>query len=67
MSRCPVCDVRVGPCVDEHGNALPSHHVERTIATVRGVPDHAAEATRLRQERTQEMRRIMAARKGSGQ
>lgn len=58
--RCPVCAIRVGPCVDEHGNSLPSPHVSRTIATVRAVPDHAAEATRLREE----WRKGVAAKRG---
>ena len=29
MRRCDVCQVRVGPCVDENGVALEQYHVAR--------------------------------------
>jgi len=54
--RCPVCDVRVGPCLDEHGAPMAQYHDARVRAEAsERVGDYAAEAVRLR-----------AAQKGSG-
>ena len=55
-ARCPVCTIRVGPCVDEHGAPLGQYHAARVRAEAsERVGDYAAEAVRLR-----------AAQKGSG-
>lgn len=48
--RCPVCDVRVGPCLDEYGAPMAQYHDARVRAEAIGRIDHAAEALRLRQE-----------------
>ena len=48
--RCPVCDVRVGPCVDEHGAPMGQYHDALVRAEAIGRIDHAAEALRLRME-----------------
>jgi len=48
--RCPVCTIRVGPCVDEHGAPMAQYHDARVRAEAIGRIDHAAEALRLRQE-----------------
>lgn len=52
--RCPVCDVRVGPCVED-GAPIEQYHLARVRAESRRGVDHAAEAMRLR-----------AAQKGAG-
>ncbi len=49
-ARCPVCSVRVGPCVDEHGAPIGQYHDARVRAEAIGRIDHAAEALRLRME-----------------
>lgn len=49
-ARCPVCTIRVGPCVDEHGAPIGQYHDARVRAEAIGRIDHAAEALRLRQE-----------------
>ena len=54
-ARCPVCTIRVGPCVDEHGAPIGQYHLARVRAESRRGVDHAAEAMRLR-----------AAQKGAG-
>jgi len=54
-ARCPVCSVRVGPCLDEHGAAIAQYHNARVRVEAIGRIDHAAEAMRLR-----------AAQKGAG-
>ena len=54
-ARCPVCTIRVGPCVDEHGAPIGQYHDARVRAESRRGVDHAAEAMRLR-----------AAQKGAG-
>lgn len=54
-ARCPVCTIRVGPCVDEHGAPMAQYHDARVRAEAIGRIDHAAEAMRLR-----------AAQKGAG-
>ena len=62
--RCPVCSVRVGPCIDEHGAAIGQYHDARVRAEAVGRIDHAAEALRLRSEqRKAAMRELMAARR----
>ena len=48
--RCPVCDVRVGPCVDEHGAPMGQYHDALVRAEAIGRIDHAAEALRLRMD-----------------
>ncbi len=48
--RCPVCTIRVGPCVDEHGAPMAQYHDARVRAETIGKIDHAAEALRLRME-----------------
>jgi len=48
--RCPVCTIRVGPCVDEHGAPMAQYHDARVRAEAIGRIDHAAEGQRLRQE-----------------
>ena len=48
--RCPVCTIRVGPCLDEHGAPMGQYHGARVRAEAKGRIDHAAEALRLRQE-----------------
>ena len=50
MARCPVCTIRVGPCLDEHGAPMAQYHGARVRAEAKGRIDHAAEALRLRQE-----------------
>lgn len=63
-TRCPVCSVRVGPCLDEHGAAIGQYHDARVRAEAVGRIDHAAEALRLRSEqRKAAMRELMAARR----
>lgn len=48
-ARCPVCSVRVGPCLDEHGAAIGQYHAARVRAEASArVGDYAAEAVRLR-------------------
>ena len=32
MARCDVCDVRVGPCVDEHGVPMAQYQEQRKAA-----------------------------------
>lgn len=49
-TRCPVCSVRVGPRLDEHGAAIGQYHDARVRAEAVGRIDHAAEALRLRLE-----------------
>jgi hypothetical protein len=49
-ARCPVCTIRVGPCLDEHGAPMGQYHDARVRAEAKGRIDHAAEALRLRQE-----------------
>ncbi len=48
--RCPVCTIRVGPCLDEHGAPIGQYHDARVRAETIGKIDHAAEALRLRME-----------------
>ena len=48
--RCPVCTIRVGPCLDEHGVPMVQYHDARVRAEAKGKIDHAAEALRLRLE-----------------
>ena len=48
--RCPVCTIRVGPCLDEHGAPMAQYPGARVRAEAKGRIDHAAEALRLRQE-----------------
>ena len=48
--RCPVCTIRVGPCLDEHGAPMAQYHGARVRAEAIGRIDHAAEALRLRME-----------------
>lgn len=63
-ARCPVCSVRVGPCLDEHGAAIGQYHDARVRAEAVGRIDHAAEALRLRlEQRKAAMRELMAARR----
>ncbi len=63
-ARCPVCSVRVGPCVDEHGAPIGQYHDARVRAEAIGRIDHAAEALRLRlEQRKAAMRELMAARR----
>ncbi len=63
-ARCPVCSVRVGPCLDEHGAAIAQYHNARVRAEAVGRIDHAAEALRLRlEQRKAAMRELMAARR----
>ncbi len=50
MARCPVCTIRVGPCLDEHGAPMGQYHDARVRAEAIGRIDHAAEALRLRME-----------------
>lgn len=50
MARCDVCDVRVGPCVDEYGAPMGQYHAARVRLEAVGRIDHAAEALRLRME-----------------
>lgn len=48
--RCPVCTIRVGPCVDEHGAPLGQYHAARVRAEAsERVGDYADEGVRLRQ------------------
>jgi hypothetical protein len=49
-ARCPVCRVRVGPCVDSYGNAMAQYHAARVRAECVARVDHAAEGERLRRE-----------------
>lgn len=63
-ARCPVCTIRVGPCLDEHGAAIGQYHDARVRAEAIGRIDHAAEALRLRMEqRKAAMRELMAAKR----
>lgn len=63
-ARCPVCSVRVGPCLDEHGAAIGQYHDARVRAEAVGRIDHAAEALRLRlEQRKAAMRERVAARR----
>ena len=63
-ARCPVCTIRVGPCLDEHGAAIGQYHDARVRAEAVGRIDHAAEALRLRMEqRKAAMRELMAAKR----
>lgn len=50
MARCPVCTIRVGPCIDEHGAPIGQYHDARVRAETIGKIDHAAKALRLRME-----------------
>ncbi len=62
--RCPVCTIRVGPCLDEHGAPIGQYHDARVRAETIGKIDHAAEALRLRMEqRKAAMRELMAAKR----
>ena len=62
--RCPVCTIRVGPCVDEHGAPMAQYHGARVRAEAKVRIDHAAEALRLRMEqRKAAMRELMAAKR----
>ncbi len=62
--RCPVCTIRVGPCLDEHGAPIGQYHDARVRAEAIGRIDHAAEALRLRMEqRKAAMRELMAAKR----
>ena len=64
MARCDVCDVRVGPCLDEHGAPIGQYHDARVRAEAVGRIDHAAEALRLRlEQRKAAMRELMAAKR----
>ena len=47
--RCPVCSVRVGPCVDSAGSPIAQYHTARVLAEAAGAVDHGAEAVRLRE------------------
>ncbi len=61
--RCPVCTIRVGPCVDEHGAPMAQYHDARVRAEAIGRIDHAAEALRLRlEQRKAAIRERVAAR-----
>lgn len=62
--RCPVCEVRKGPCVDAAGAPMGQYHDARVRAEAIGRIDHAAEALRLRMEqRKAAMRELMAAKR----
>ena len=62
--RCPVCEVRKGPCVDAAGAPIAQWHVARVRAEAKGRIDHAAEALRLRMEqRKAALRELMAAKR----
>ena len=50
MARCPVCTIRVGPCVDEHGAPMAQYHDARVRAEAKGRIDAMGEAERLRRE-----------------
>jgi hypothetical protein len=39
--RCPVCTIRVGPCVDERGAPMAQYHDARVRAEAIGRIDHA--------------------------
>ena len=47
---CPVCTIRVGPCVDEHGAPMGQYHAARVRLEAVGRIDAMAEAERLRRE-----------------
>lgn len=48
--RCPVCEVRKGPCVDAAGAPIEQWHVARVrAASASRVGDYADEGVRLRQ------------------
>jgi len=49
-ARCPVCTIRVGPCVDEHGAPMAQYHDARVRLEAVGRIDAMAEAERLRRE-----------------
>jgi len=55
VSRCEVCQVRVGPCVEPDGTPMAQYHHQRVRAEASARVDYAAEGARLR-----------AAQKGSG-
>jgi hypothetical protein len=49
VSRCEVCQVRKGPCVDAAGAPIAQWHVARVrAASAARVGDYAAEGARLR-------------------
>ena len=47
--RCPVCSVRVGPCVDSSERPIAQYHTARVLAEAVGAVDHGVEAVRLRE------------------
>ena len=49
-ARCPVCTIRVGPCVDEHGAPMAQYHGARVRLEAVGRIDAMGEAERLRRE-----------------
>lgn len=63
-ARCPVCSVRVGPCVDEHGAPMGQYHDARVRAEAKGRIDHAAEGQR-QEQRKAAMRELMAAKRSA--
>lgn len=48
-ARCPVCRVRVGPCLDSSDRPIAQYHTARVLAEAVGAVDHGAEAVRLRE------------------
>ena len=63
--RCPVCTIRVGPCVDENGAPMGQYHDARVRAEAKGKIDHAAEALRLRMEQRKAAIRERVAARGA--
>ena len=49
-TKCPVCNMRLGPCLDSYGNPIAQWHTARAISAATARRNHAAEATRLRAE-----------------
>lgn len=47
--RCPVCSVRVDPCLDRAGSPIAQYHAARVLVEAVGAVDHGAEAVRLRE------------------
>lgn len=60
--RCPVCTIRVGPCVDERGAPMAQYHDARVRAEAIGRIDHAAEALRMEQRKAAIRERVAAQR-----
>jgi hypothetical protein len=60
--RCPVCTIRVGPCIDEHGAPVGQYHDARVRAEAKGRIDHAAEALRMEQRKAAIRERVAAQR-----